>query len=67
MANDKKVLTDIAFVRYLSNGKTVKDISEITKIGIRTLEARLVRIRKQMKAKNQPHIVGEYFRKKLIK
>lgn len=67
MANDKKVLTDIAFVGYLSNGKTVKDISEITKIGIRTLEARLVRIRDKVNAENQPHVVGEYFRKKLIK
>ena len=70
MAKKKKIvteLTDVDFVEFLSLGYTVADISKETGLGKRTLEARLVRIRDKSSSKNSPHVVGNYFRKKLIK
>lgn len=60
-------LNHIQFVQYLADGWTMKEISVQEKLGIRTLEARLKTLKKQVGAINTNHLIANYFRKKLIK
>lgn len=64
MANKK--LTDAEIVDMLSKGFKVSEISKEIGVNIRTLEARLIRIRDKSSSTNVAHLVGNYFRKKLI-
>lgn len=54
-------------VQMLSNGYTVKEIAIATGMNIRTLEAKLVRVKDQNGAKNIHHLVANFLRKKKIK
>lgn len=67
LKEQKKGFTDADIVQMLSVGMTGYQIAEKTKINIRTLEARLTRIRDKSNSTNVAHLVGNYFRNKLIK
>lgn len=54
-------------VEMLSHGYTVKEIADYLVMNVRTVEARLTRIRDKVNAKNLHHLVAIYLRKKLIK
>ena len=60
-------MTDIQIVKMLSNGYTVKEIAEKEETNIRSMEARLIRIKDKSNAENIPHLVANYLRKGLIK
>jgi len=60
---DKK---EIKIVQMLSLGYTVKDIADDMGINVRTLEARLVRIKDKNGATNIPHLVANFLRSKKI-
>ena len=62
-----KEITDIDIVDMLSRGVKVSEISKDIGVNIRTLEARLIRIRDKSLSINAAHLVGNYFRNKLIK
>lgn len=53
-------------VQMLSLGYTVKDIADEMGINVRTLEARLVRIKDKNGATNIPHLVANFLRSKNI-
>ena len=62
-----KEITDIDIVDMLSRGVKVSEISKELGVNIRTLEAGVIRIRDRRSSTNVAHLVGNYFRKKLIK
>ena len=65
--NPLKKVTDAEIVQMLSEGIIGSEIANKLGVNLRTLEARLTRIRDKALAKNAPHLVGNYFRKQLIK
>ncbi len=54
-------------VQMLSIGYTVREIADELGINVRTLEARLVRLKDKANAKNIHHLVAIYLRAKKIK
>jgi len=54
-------------VTWLSNGLTAKDISKLRKRSVRTIEGALDKIRAEYGCRNAAHLVGLFFRNKLIK
>ncbi len=64
---EKPPVTDIEIVQMLSEGIIGSEIANRIGMNIRTLEARLTRIRDKSNSTNVAHLVGNYFRKKLIK
>ena len=65
--NPLKEVTDAEIVQMLSEGIIGSEIAFKLGVNLRTLEARLTRIRDKSLSKNVAHLVGNYFRKKLIK
>jgi len=65
--NPLNEVTDAEIVQMLSEGIIGSEIAKKLGVNLRTLEARLTRIRDKALATNAPHLVGNYFRKKLIK
>jgi DNA-binding CsgD family transcriptional regulator len=57
----------VDIVRLLSEDKSVLQIAEILKINRRTLEAKLILIKKECGVKTLQGMVGLFFRNKLIK
>jgi DNA-binding CsgD family transcriptional regulator len=64
----KQTVTDseIELVRMLSNGLTVREISEKRKTNLRTMEAVIDRMRGEYNCINIAHLVATFFRNKLI-
>jgi DNA-binding CsgD family transcriptional regulator len=60
-------MKDKDIVKKLSDGYTAKDIADEFSINVRTLEAKLIRLRDKSGSKNTTHMVANYLRKKLIK
>ena len=65
--NPLKQVTDAEIVQMLSEGIIGSEIATKLGVNLRTLEARLTRIRDKSSSTNVAHLVGNYFRKKLIK
>lgn len=53
-------------VEFLSTGYSVPEIADVMELGVRTLEARLVRMRDKCNARNNTHLVAKYLRDGLI-
>jgi len=62
-----KEITDTQIVKMLSNGHTVKEIADKAEMNIRSMEAKLIRIRDRSNSLNAAHLVANYLRKGLIK
>jgi len=62
-----KEVPDAQIVQMLSEGYIGSEIANEMGVNLRTLEARLTRIRDRSLSKNVAHLVGNYFRNKLIK
>ena len=60
-------MTDTQIVKMLSNGYTVREIATKEETNLRTMEARIIRIKDKALADNLPHLVANYFREGLIK
>jgi DNA-binding CsgD family transcriptional regulator len=60
-------MTDAQIVKMLSNGHTVKEIADKAEMNIRSMEAKLIRIRDRSNSLNAAHLVANYLRKGLIK
>lgn len=60
-------MTDTQIVKMLSNGHTVKEIADKAEMNIRSMEAKLIRIRDRSNSLNAAHLVANYLRKGLIK
>jgi DNA-binding CsgD family transcriptional regulator len=54
-------------VEFLSNGYSIAEISVLTGVNNRTLEARLIKLKSITGSKNTPHLVANYLRKGIIK
>lgn len=54
-------------VRLMAEGKTVEEIAKVLQENPRTLERKVADLRKLCKCTNLPHLVGFFFRNKLIK
>lgn len=65
--NPLKKVTDAEIVQMLSEGIIGSEIAFKLGVNLRTLEARLTRIRDKSNSRNVAHLVGNYFRDKKIK
>lgn len=59
-------VTNAEIITYLSNGYKIEEIVIETGINRRTLESRLMKLKKQSLSKTVPHLVANYLRKQLI-
>lgn len=59
-------MTDCELLQMLADGETVPKVSEKTGVNKRTLEKRILILRKRCDADNTTHLIVKYFRLKLI-
>ena len=59
-------MTDCELIQMLINGYTVKEIAEVKNINRRTLEKRIIILRKRCEAKTVTQLAGNYFRLGLV-
>ena len=59
-------ITNAEIVTHLSNGLTKDEIVKETGINKKTLNSRLVKLKKQSLSKTITHLVANYLRKKII-
>lgn len=60
------ILTNLRLIQYLSDGFTVSEISEETGVNRRTIEKRILILKRATMSKNSIHLVANYLRKQLI-
>lgn len=59
-------LTNSKLVEYLSNGYTIPEISKETGMNIKTLEKRILFLRRDAKCATVAHLVSNFMRRKII-
>lgn len=59
-------MTDCELIQMLINGYTVKEIAEVKNINRRTLEKRIIILRKRCEAKTVTQLACNYFRLGLV-
>ena len=60
-------MTNEEVVQYLADGRSVKEISEITGVKVRTIEGKIARMKYRTFSFTAAQLVANYLRKGLIK
>lgn len=67
LLNNRIIQKDIDFVKMLSEGMTVGDISKTVGMKPKTIEARLMRLRTKLKIKSAAELTAYFLRNDIIK
>lgn len=60
------IYTDERVVQLLSEGKTIAEVAGEMNVNVRTMEARIGRLKKKTECSTLPHLVATFLRNKLI-